>query len=293
MSKATRQLRLYPTAEQSHLLMAHCQEYISTVNVLAAAFDADLLPAKVSTKDFRAVLPSAVKNQALRDARAVFKRSLQLDCLPVLKKPICQWNQQNWRMEAGLLILPVSLAGKTQQVRIPCANVPLEGKPGILRIKKKRGKWIADISLNVADAHSSDGQAVMGIDLGIKVPAVVYVGGKGTRFFGNGRYQRVMRRQFYARRKQLQKALPEFEKVGERGAAHAAQLRFELEFCERYLPKGMDEAALRTLVRERLDALKIADAKQVGRLVGDVMKTHKGQVDAADVKRVAEEMLKV
>ena len=31
-----------------------------------------------------------------------------------------------------------------------------------------------------------------------------------------------------AYRKQLQKALVEFEKVGERGAAHAAQLRFEL-----------------------------------------------------------------
>jgi uncharacterized protein YqeY len=95
-----------------------------------------------------------------------------------------------------------------------------------------------------------------------------------------------------AYRKQLQKALVEFEKVGERGAAHAAQLRFELEFCERFLPKGMDEAAVRALVRERLDALKIDDAKQVGRLVGDVMKSHKGQVDAAEVKRVAEELLK-
>src|SRR6266481_9650370 len=95
-----------------------------------------------------------------------------------------------------------------------------------------------------------------------------------------------------AYRKQLQKALVEFEKVGERGAAHAAQLRFELEFCDRYLPKGMDEAAVRALVRERLDALKIADAKQVGRLIGDVMKTHKGQVDAGEVKRIAEELLK-
>ena len=93
-------------------------------------------------------------------------------------------------------------------------------------------------------------------------------------------------------KKQLQKALVEFEKVGERGAAHVAQLRFEIEFCDRYLPKGMDQATLRALVRERLDALKIADAKQVGRLVGDVMKTHKGQVDAAEVKRIAEELLK-
>src|SRR5262245_22172372 len=92
-------------------------------------------------------------------------------------------------------------------------------------------------------------------------------------------------------RKQLQKALGEFEKLGDRGAAQAAQLRFEIEVCAGYLPKAIDEAALRALVDERLGALRIADPKQVGRLVGDIMKTHKGQVDAADVKRVAEELL--
>ena len=95
-----------------------------------------------------------------------------------------------------------------------------------------------------------------------------------------------------AYRKQLQKAIAEFEKAGERGAGHVAQLRFEIEFCERYLPKGMDEAALQALVRERIAALGISDPKQVGRLVGDVMKTHKGQVEATDVKRIAEELLK-
>jgi uncharacterized protein YqeY len=95
-----------------------------------------------------------------------------------------------------------------------------------------------------------------------------------------------------AYRKQLQKALVEFEKVGERGAAQADQLRFEIGLCEGYLPKGLDEAALRELVRERLATLGIADAKQVGRLVGDVMKTHKGQVEAGDVKRVAEDLLR-
>ena len=94
-----------------------------------------------------------------------------------------------------------------------------------------------------------------------------------------------------AYRKQLQKAVAEYEKVGDRGAAQAAELRFEIAFCERYLPKGMDEAALRTLVAERLQALGISDAKQAGRVVGDVMKTHKGQVEAADVKRVVEELL--
>ena len=95
-----------------------------------------------------------------------------------------------------------------------------------------------------------------------------------------------------AYRKSLQKALPEYEKAGERGRAQAEQLRSEIAFCESFLPRGLDEAALRALVGERLAALGIADARQVGRLVGDVMKTHKGQVEAADVKRGAEELLR-
>jgi uncharacterized protein YqeY len=94
-----------------------------------------------------------------------------------------------------------------------------------------------------------------------------------------------------AYRKSLQKALPDYEKAGERGQAQAAQLRFEIEFCERFLPRGLDDAALRALVRERLGVLAVTDPKQVGRVVGDVMKTHKGQVEAADVKRIAEELL--
>ena len=38
-------------------------------------------------------------------------------------------------------------------------------------------------------------------------------------------------------------------------------------------------------------ALAITDPKQVGRLMGDLMKTHKGQIEAGDVKRIAEELL--
>jgi IS605 OrfB family transposase len=206
MSKTTLQVRLYPSPEQGHLLMAHCMEYISTVNMLVAAFDSGVLEGKVSTKDFSSFLPSAVKNQALRDAQSVYKRSFDLGCLPILKKPLCQWNNQNWRIEDGMLILPTYQDGKPSQIRIACASVVLEGKPGILRLKKKRGKWIADIAFTLDEVPATDGQAVMGIDLGVKVPAVAYVSGKGTRFFGNGRYQRYMRRRFYARRKQLQKA---------------------------------------------------------------------------------------
>jgi uncharacterized protein YqeY len=94
-----------------------------------------------------------------------------------------------------------------------------------------------------------------------------------------------------AYRKQLLKAVEDFEKAGERGAEQAAELKWEVGFCEKLLPKGMDEAALRQLVTERIAALNISDAKMVGRLVGDIMKSHKGQVEAGDVKKIAEELL--
>jgi uncharacterized protein YqeY len=95
-----------------------------------------------------------------------------------------------------------------------------------------------------------------------------------------------------AYKKQLQKAVEEFEKVGDKGKEQADQLRFEIAFCERFLPKGLDAAALHALVKERMTALGVTDAKQSGKLIGDIMKTHKGLVEANDIKRVAEEILK-
>ena len=94
-----------------------------------------------------------------------------------------------------------------------------------------------------------------------------------------------------AYRKQLQKAAEEYEKLGERGADQLGKLRFEIGFTSQFLPATMGDAELRTLVEGRIAALGVTDAKQVGKLVGDVMKTHRGQVEAADVKRIAEALL--
>jgi IS605 OrfB family transposase len=200
---------LYPTPDHGAILRARCQEYISTVNVLVQALDSDVLPdggQDASTKDFTASLPSAVKNQALRDARSVWKRSFELGTIPLLRKPICQWNNQNWRIEGDTLLVPVCQNGQVGQIAIPCSWVEPLGKPGILRIKRTRGKWVADVAYTLPEPEPTTDQGIMGVDLGVKVPAVVHVINTGTRFFGNGRAQRVKRRQFYARRKELQAA---------------------------------------------------------------------------------------
>jgi hypothetical protein len=84
--KTTVPVRLYPTPEQAAILRAHCREYISTINVLVQALDCDVLSQDSSTKDFTAALPSAVKNQALRDARSVWKRSFELGVIDSLQE---------------------------------------------------------------------------------------------------------------------------------------------------------------------------------------------------------------
>jgi putative transposase len=207
--KTTVPIRLYPTPDQAATLRMHCQEYISTINVLVHALDSDMLPdggKDASTKDFTAALPSAVKNQALRNARSVWQRSFQLGVIPVLRKPICQWNNQNWRIEDATLLIPVCQHGQVEQIAIRCSGIAPLGKPGLLRIKRKRGKWVADVAYTLPEPEPTSGQGIMGVDLGVKVPAVVHIINTGTRFFGNGRAQRAKRRRFYARRKRLQKA---------------------------------------------------------------------------------------
>jgi len=211
-------LRLLPSPEQGALLRAHGREYIGAINVLVAAIESGVLPdegKETTTADFTAALPSAVKNQALRDARSVWQRALALGRVPVLRRPACQWNNQNWRMEqrpaeGSVLVIPVSQLGKTGQIGIRCAGtpppLPPDAKPGLLRITRKRNKWIAHVAYTLPKPAPTAGERVMGIDLGIKVPAVVHIIGRGTRYLGNGRAQRARRRQFYARRRSLHQA---------------------------------------------------------------------------------------
>jgi putative transposase len=96
--------------------------------------------------------------------------------------------------------------GHVGQIAIRCSAVEPLGKPGVLRITRKRGKWVADIAYTLPEPEPTRDTGILGVDLGVKVPAVVHVINKGTRFFGYGRAQRAKRRQLYARRKELQKA---------------------------------------------------------------------------------------
>ena len=91
--------------------------------------------------------------------------------------------------------------------------------------------------------------------------------------------------------KQLKKSIEQFETLGERGVEPLAEAKFELAFCEQFLPTKLDEAATRTLVEGIIREHGIADMKQMGKLMGLVMKSHRDEVDAGLVQKVARELL--
>ena len=68
----------------------------------------------------------------------------------------------------------------------------LKHKLGTLRITKKANKWIAQISVTIPTIEKT-GIKVMGVDLGLKVPAVAVTDDEKVRFFGNGRQNKYMK----------------------------------------------------------------------------------------------------
>ena len=90
--------------------------------------------------------------------------------------------------------------------------------------------------------------------------------------------------------KRMDKSREEYEGYGERGAAMAEKLAFEVDYLSRWLPKKLDEEATRSLAVAALDELGVAgDEKAVGRVIGHLMKTRAEDLDGGLVNRIVRE----
>jgi putative transposase len=223
----TVRIKLLPTEEQSKLLKAVMLEYIRLVNQIVSDFVSANAHLKYSSKDVVASLPSAVKNQSIRDAKSVFtkyKKAVKANAklkpeeqkeikVPTLKKPVAIWNNQNYSLKGNILSFPVIIGSKSQRLEIEAilTNYQQErliGKFGSLRITQKSGKYIAQIAQIAVEAtvqQSNKADKIIGVDLGLKVPAVATTKSGKTKFFGNGRQNKFNKRKHRSVRRKLGK----------------------------------------------------------------------------------------
>lgn len=89
--------------------------------------------------------------------------------------------------------------------------------------------------------------------------------------------------------KQRKESIEAFEAAGR--SEQAAVEKGELAVIERYLPSLADGETTRGWVVAAIEASGVTDAKQLGKVMGVLMKEHKGEVDAGLAKQLAAELL--
>ena len=227
-------IKLYLSKTEYQLVKDTMNTYIAAVNsIVSDAVSSGISISKLTTKDVNANLPSALKNQCIRDARSIVrkynkaKRDAErknaklakqgkdikvIATLPVLKKPCCYINNQNFKINGTHIEFPVMVSGKSKRISIRTRmtdeqkSVLLSHKLGTMRIVTKNNSIVAQIVYEAEEPAIPEEGNVMGVDLGIKCPAVSKCSDGSVKFYGNGRKNKAMRRHFAAKRKALQKA---------------------------------------------------------------------------------------
>jgi uncharacterized protein YqeY len=92
--------------------------------------------------------------------------------------------------------------------------------------------------------------------------------------------------------KSLEKAVVEMSAAGEKTQALCATYQAEITLLQKYLPTLMGVEETRACVAKVVASLPERDVKHAGKVVGMLMKEHKGLIDAGLAKQCAEELLK-
>jgi uncharacterized protein YqeY len=92
----------------------------------------------------------------------------------------------------------------------------------------------------------------------------------------------------YARR--VKESISEFEK-GDREDLVAKE-KAELEIVMRYLPEQLNDEEIEIEVKKVIEDVKAEGAKDIGRVMGEMMKRFKGRVDGKSVNRIVSGLLR-
>jgi len=155
--------------------------------------------------------------------KVFFRKYKKTNRLSILKKPVCIWNNQNYKINDSFISFPVCINGKSKRIQVKAIlteyqRQQLQNKLGTLRITKKSGKWIAQVAIDVNEQQTQNTHVIMGVDLGLKIPAVAVTNNGKIRFFGNGRQNKYIRRKYKVLRQQLGKAkqLKKIKQIGDK-----------------------------------------------------------------------------
>lgn len=225
-------VKIYATEYQKKLITQTMTDYINTVNSLVSDAVSGHSIVKITTADVTANLPSALVNQCIRDAKSIVRKHyrycrkavlknkslakrgsdirVKAPNLSVLKKPCCYINNQNYKIKENCIEFPVMINDKSKRISVPVRlterqkSLFSDTKFGTMRIVVKNHTIVAQIVYEIPEPELKSDGNIMGVDLGIKCPAVSYCSDGSIKFYGNGRKNKYMKRHYAYLRKKLQ-----------------------------------------------------------------------------------------
>lgn len=90
----------------------------------------------------------------------------------------------------------------------------------------------------------------------------------------------------------IEKGLVELENAGERGNALRDSYRAEIAYLQQFLPKMLSPDETAKIVEQTIASVGARELKDVGKVLGAIMKQHKGEVDPTLTRKLVEEALK-
>lgn len=227
-------VKIYPTEYQKTLIIQTMTEYIDTVNRLVFDAVSGHSIAKTTTADVNANLSSALLNQCIRDAKSIVKKHYKFcrkavlknrnlakrgsgirtkaPSLPILKKACCYINNQNYRIKNNCIEFPIMVNGKSKRISVLVKLTDRQkslfsnAKLGTMRVVIKNHTLVAQVVYEAVEPELKSDGSIMGVDLGIKCPAVSYCSDGSVKFYGNGRKNKYIRRHYAYLRRKLQKS---------------------------------------------------------------------------------------
>ena len=209
---------LKPTKRKKNIFLNNIAEVVKNRQSIADKLKAG--ETKLSSANFKETnLPSAVKNQNIREVKTLYKMFLKSDSDKENlefkdNQPIC-YNNQNYKIDNHIISIPL-YTSKCQRFAFPVKQTKRfkellqyikDGcKLGKASLFYKRGKWYFAVTIKIADKETTNSN-IMGIDLGFRQLAVASVkipqGKEINRQFFNGKQAGFIRKKYRSLRRKL------------------------------------------------------------------------------------------
>lgn len=169
------------TKEQKSLVITTMNQYINTVNSLVSVATNGTSISKYTTADVNASLPSALTNQCIRDAKSIVNKynkycrkvsaknkklakqksniTIKEPTVPVLKRPCCYVNNQNFKIKNNHIEFPVLINDKSKRISIRTSMTDNQklifanAKLGTMRIVYKGNKIVLKLYMRLLNLN--------------------------------------------------------------------------------------------------------------------------------------------